>query len=69
MGKELSRNTKESTVRGKKNIRIIPFRGKKEEWRMWPGKFMAGAGIKGYHVLITSAKTVTADDEDKTKEK
>ena len=33
---------------------------------MWPGKFMARSEIKGYHVLITGAKKILADDADKT---
>ena len=30
---------------------------------------MARAGIKGYHVLLTGAKKIPADDTDKTQEK
>ena len=30
---------------------------------------MAGAGIKGYHVILTGDKTVPSDDEYETKEK
>ena len=30
---------------------------------------MAGSGIKGYHVLLTGAKKIPADDADKTQEK
>ena len=30
---------------------------------------MTIAGIKGYHVLLTGAKKIPADDADKTKEK
>ena len=30
---------------------------------------MARAGIKGYHVLLTGAKTILADDKCKIKEK
>ena len=33
---------------------------------MWSGKFMARAGIIGYHVLLTVAKNILDDDEDKT---
>ena len=38
-----------------KTIRIIPFRGEKEKWRLWSRLLMAGAGIKGYHFLIKGA--------------
>ena len=47
-----------------KTIWIIPFTGEKEKWRMWSGKFMSMEGIKGYHVLLTGAKKIPADDED-----
>ena len=47
-----------------KTIRIIPFTGEKEKWRMWQVKFMARAGIKGYHVLLTGAITISADGKD-----
>ena len=32
-------------------IRIIPFTKEKEKWSIWPGKFIARSGIKGYNVL------------------
>ena len=41
-----------------KTIWMIPFTGEKEKWRMWQVKFMAGSRIKGYHVLLTGAKTI-----------
>ena len=49
-----------------KTIRIIPFKGEQEIWHMWSGKFMAGAGIKGYHVLLAGANKIPAGDADKT---
>ena len=52
-----------------KTIRIIPFTGEKETWCMWSGKFMEGSKIKGYHILITGAKTILDDDEDEIQEK
>ena len=53
----------------KKTIWIIPFKGEKEKWHMWSVNFVARVGIKRYHVLLTGAKTIPADDKDKTKEK
>ena len=53
----------------KKTIWIIPLTGEKEKWRMWSGKFMAGAGIKGYHALLTGSKKILANDKDKTQGK
>ena len=52
-----------------KTVRIIPFTGEKEKWCMWSVKFLARSGIKGYHVLLTGAKKIPADDKDKTKQK
>ena len=52
-----------------KAIRIIPFIGEKEKWRMWSGKFMARYGIKVYNVLITGDKKISEDDADETKVK
>ena len=52
-----------------KTIRITPFTGEKEKWRMWSGKFMARAVIKGYHILLTGDKTILDDDKDETREK
>ena len=52
-----------------KTIRIIPFTGEKEKWRMWLVKLMDISGIKGYHVLLTGDKKILADGADKTKEK
>ena len=51
----------------KNTIQTIPFTGEQEKWLMWLGKLMAIAFLKGYHVLLTGAKTITDDDEDKTK--
>ena len=52
-----------------KTIQIIPFTGEKEKWRMWSGKSTAGSGIKVYHVILTGAKKIPANDAEKTKEK
>ena len=52
-----------------KDIPIIPFVGETKKWRMWSGKFMAGAIIKVYYVLITDAKKILSDDAEKQKKK
>ena len=49
-----------------KTIRITPFMGEEEKWHIWLVTFMARAGIKGYHVLLTCAKKIPADGVDKT---
>ena len=52
-----------------KTFQITPFTGKKEKQRMWSGKFTTRPKIKGYHVLLTGAKKIQADDANKTEEK
>ena len=51
----------------KKTIQIIPLTGEKEKWRMWLVKFMVGAEIKVYYVLLPVDKKIPADDAGKTK--
>ena len=50
-------------------IRIIPLTGEKERFRMWSGKSMERAVIKGYHVLLTGAEKIPSDDKDERQEK
>ena len=50
-----------------KTIQIIPFTGEKEKWRMWLVKFMVGAAIKVYYVLLPVDKKILADDAGKNK--
>ena len=52
-----------------KSIWIIPLTGEKEKWRMWSGKFMARAGIKGYDILLRGNMETPVGDTDKTKDK
>ena len=52
-----------------KTLRIIPFTGEKEKWRMWSGKFIEIYGIKGYHFLLRDDKKIMADTKEKTYEK
>ena len=54
---------------GKKIIWITPLTVEKEKWCMWSGKLMARYVIKGYHVLITGAKKIPANEADKTEGK
>ena len=50
-----------------KTIHNRHFTGEKEKWRTWSGKFLSRSGIKEYHVLLTGAKKILADNADKTK--
>ena len=45
-----------------KSISIIPFLCKKETWRLRLGKFMVGASIKGYAIILTGDKEFPADN-------
>ena len=50
-----------------KAIRIIPFSGKEEDWRMWSRKFLARARLKEYKDVLTGkakppAATATIDE-------
>ena len=64
MGKTRQENTRNLQEWTKRLSGLSPFTGEKEKWRMWSGKFMAGAEIKGYHVLITGENKIPADDAD-----
>ena len=68
MGKNLSRVTRKYK-NGRKDYPDNLHLGEKEKWRMWSGKFMSGAEIKWYHVLLTGAKKIPAYEADVTKEK
>ena len=61
---------KEGTER---SVRIIPFSGKKLDWRIWSGRFLVAAGKKKYKDVLLGIEAVPADsevlDESKDKEK
>ena len=33
-------------------VRVIPFSGKVEDWRLWSAKFLAKAHVKGYREIL-----------------
>ena len=43
-----------------KTIRIIPFSGKEEDWRMWSRKFLARAKVQEYKEILTGTKKAPA---------
>ena len=45
----------------KRQSELSPFKREDRKLLKWLGKFMARAGIKGYHVLLTGAKNILAD--------
>ena len=42
-----------------KAIRIIPFSGKKNDWRQWSRKFLAIAHRRGFKEYLDGTKTIT----------
>ena len=54
---------------GRKEYPHYTFQSEKEKWRMWFRKFMARSGINGYHVLLTGANKILADDAEETQNK
>ena len=40
-----------------KAVQVLPFSGKREDWRMWSRKFLARAKIKGYKTLLMETET------------
>ena len=52
-----------------KTIRVISFRGKAKDYRMWGRKFMSLASIKGYKGVMTGKEKPPGDlvDIDETK--
>ena len=43
-----------------KTIRIIPFSGKEDDWRMWSRKFLARARVQEYKDILTGTKKAPA---------
>lgn len=41
-----------------KSSRYIPFSGKREEWRMWSGKFLARGNKLGYRAILEGTTNV-----------
>jgi hypothetical protein len=50
-----------------KSLKLIPFSGKSEDWRMWSRKFLARAVVKKYREILLGEVVVPFDingDED-----
>ena len=59
---------KEGTER---SVRIIPFSGKKSDWRIWSRRFLAAAGKKKYKDVLLGIEASPAVSEvlDESKDK
>ena len=53
----------------KKEHPYCPLYGRKRKWCMWSVKFMAIAGIKGYHILLRGSIKTPAENTYETKDK
>ena len=49
---------------GEKTIKIIEFKGKGNEFRMWSRKFLARATLKGYKLTLLGKTNVPKHDEE-----
>ena len=49
-------------------LKLIPFDGKTENWRMWSAKFLARAGRKGTKDVLLGRVTIPNFDDDEAKE-
>ena len=56
---ELGTNSHEKDI-----YRVVPFEGKKEEWRKWSRKFLAHARYKGYRKLLEGKETYPEPDDE-----
>ena len=52
-----------SGIDAEKSIRIIPFSGKDEDWRMWSRKFLARAHLRKYKGVLLGTTTVPIDSD------
>jgi len=55
--------TMSTETEAEKAIRVIPFNGKHEDWRMWSRKFMARADAKGYKIVLLGNVEVPKDSD------
>ena len=46
-----------------KSVRIIPFSGKKADWRIWSKRFLAAADKKKYKEVLLGKEVIPKNDE------
>ena len=44
-----------------KSIKVVPFSGKEEDWRMWSSKFLALANLKGFSDVVRGTVVIPND--------
>ena len=57
--KKLEEINKKGTMAAEldKAVQVLPFSGKREDWRMWSRKFLTRAKIKGYKAILMRTET------------
>jgi len=56
------KNLKMSVVK-EKNLKVIAFRGKQDDWKFWEGKFLARVRRKGFREIFLGKETIPKDNE------
>jgi len=49
-----------------RNVKYIPWKGKKEEWYTWHKTFLVRAMTRDYHGILVGLESVPSDEEAKT---
>jgi len=49
-----------------RNVKYIPWKGKKEEWYTWHKRFLVRAMTRGYHGILVGLESVPSDQDAKT---
>ena len=49
-----------------RNVKYIPWKGKKEEWYTWHKTFLVRAMTRGYHGILVGLESVLSDEDAKT---
>ena len=49
-----------------RNVKYIPWKGKKEEWYTWHKTFLVHAMTRGYHGILVGLESVPSDEDAKT---
>ena len=49
-----------------RNVKYIPWKGKKEDWYTWHKTFLVRAMTRGYHGILLGLESVPSDEDAKT---
>ena len=49
-----------------RNVKYIPWKGKKEKWYTWHKTFLVRAMTRGYHGILVGLESVPSDEDAKT---